>query len=67
MNLDSMKDILAAVRREEKPIWEIIIETDMENRGVTREDSMARWPRHGMRCWTPLTPIMVSATVPAVW
>ena len=42
MNLDSMKDILAAVRREEKPIWEIIIEADMENRGVTREDSMAK-------------------------
>lgn len=42
MNLDSMKDILAAARREEKPLWEIIVETDMENRGATREDSFAK-------------------------
>ena len=42
MNLDSMKDILAAVRQEGKPIWEIIVETDMENRGVTREDSFRK-------------------------
>ena len=42
MNLDSMKDILAAARREDKPLWEIILETDMENRGVTREESMEK-------------------------
>ena len=42
MNLDSMKDILAAAQREEKPLWQIIVETDMENRGVTREDSFAK-------------------------
>ena len=45
MNLDSMKEILAAARREEKPLWEIIVETDMENRGATREDSFAKMSR----------------------
>ena len=42
MNLDSMKDILAAASREDKSLWEIILETDMDNRGVTREASLAK-------------------------
>ena len=42
MNLDSMKDILAAASREDKPLWEIILETDMDNRGVTRRIA-PRW------------------------
>ena len=45
MNLDSMKEIMAAARREAKPIWEIVLESDMENRGVTREASMAKMAR----------------------
>lgn len=42
MNLDSMKDLVAAARRESKPLWALVMETDMENRGVTREQSMER-------------------------
>lgn len=42
MNLDAMQDILAAARREEKPFWEIILETDMENRQVSRRDSVEK-------------------------
>ena len=44
MNLDAMQDILAAARREEKPFWEIILETDMENRQVSRRDSVRGEP-----------------------
>lgn len=40
MNLDSMKDIVSAARREGKEFWEIVLETDMENREVSRYDSM---------------------------
>ena len=42
MNLDSMREILAAARRESKPLWEIVLETDMENRRVSRDASMAK-------------------------
>ena len=45
MNLDSMQEILAAARREGKPFWEIILETDMANRGVSRGNSMERMAR----------------------
>ena len=40
MNLDSMEEIVAAARREGKRFWEIILETDMANRGVSRSESM---------------------------
>ena len=40
MNLDSMQEILAAARREGKWFWEIILETDMENRDVSRGASL---------------------------
>ena len=36
MNLDSMKDILDAMEAEGKAFWEIVLETDMENRQVSR-------------------------------
>ena len=36
MNLDSMQEIVTAARREGKRFWEIILGTDMENRGVSR-------------------------------
>ena len=42
MNLDAVKDIQAASRREEKPFWQIVLETDMADRGVTREESMQK-------------------------
>ncbi len=42
MNLDSMKEILAVVRREGKPIWEIVVEKDMEDRMVTRDESIRK-------------------------
>ena len=40
MNLDSMKEILLASREEGKPMWMLVMETDMETRGVTAEQSM---------------------------
>ena len=40
MNLDSMQEIVTAARREGKRFWEIILETDMENRGVSRGESL---------------------------
>ena len=51
MNLDSMQEIVAAVRREGKPFWEIILETDMKNRGVSRGNSLDKMAQawHVMR------------------
>lgn len=42
MNLDSMREIIAASHREQKPIWELVIEADAENRGVGRENTLAK-------------------------
>ena len=42
MNLDSMSEILAASREEGKPMWMLVMETDMETRGVTAEQSMEK-------------------------
>lgn len=42
MNLDSMSEIIAASLNENKPIWELVIETDAENRGVTRENTIGK-------------------------
>lgn len=51
MNLDSMQDIAAAARRESKYFWEIVLETDMANRGVSRGDSLGKMAQafHVMR------------------
>ena len=40
MNLDSMQEILDAARKDGKPMWLVVMEADMEQRGVTREQSM---------------------------
>ena len=42
MNLDSMSEILIASREEGKPMWMLVMETDMETRGVTAEQSMEK-------------------------
>lgn len=42
MNLDSVKEIISTAVAENKPIWELVIEADMENRGVSREDTIAK-------------------------
>ena len=42
MNLDSMSEIIAASVSENKPIWELVIEADMENRGVKREQTIEK-------------------------
>ena len=51
MNLDSMREITAAARRENKRFWEIVLETDMENRGVSRTASLDKMAEawHAMR------------------
>ena len=47
MNLDSMSEIIAASHSENKPIWELVIEADMENRGVEREQTLEKM----MKAW----------------
>ena len=42
MNLDSMSEIIAVSQSENKPIWELVIEADMENRGVNRENTIEK-------------------------
>ena len=48
MALDSMKEIFDRMAEEGKPFWEIVLETDMEERQVSRSQSMAKmltmWP-----------------------
>ena len=42
MSLDSMKEIFDRCQAEGKLFWEIVLETDMEDRQVTRKQSMAK-------------------------
>ena len=42
MALDSMREIFDRMAQEGKPFWEIVLETDMEERQVTRNQSMAK-------------------------
>ena len=42
MALDSMKEIFDRMAQEGKPFWEIVLETDMEERQVSRSQSMAK-------------------------
>ena len=51
MNLDSMQEIVTAARRGNRRFWEIVMETDMENRGVSRTQSLSKMAEawHAMR------------------
>ena len=42
MSLDSMKEIFDRMEAEHKPFWEIVLETDMDERQVTCQQSMAK-------------------------
>ena len=42
MALDSMREIFDRMAEEGKPFWEIVLETDMEERQVSRSQSMAK-------------------------
>lgn len=42
MTIDSMQDIFNLMAARKKPFWEVILEADMEERQVTREESMAK-------------------------
>ena len=42
MVLVSMQDIISTASAENKPIWELVIEADGENRGADRADTLAR-------------------------
>lgn len=42
MSLDSMRETFDRCQKEEKLFWEIVLETDMEDRQVTRKQSMAK-------------------------
>ena len=46
MSLDSMKEIFDRMEAEHKPFWEIVLETDMDERQVTRQQSMAKNADH---------------------
>lgn len=42
MNLDSMQEIISFCEESGKPMWELVLEADMENRGVSTEQSMLK-------------------------
>lgn len=42
MALDSMKEIFDQMERESIPFWEVVLQADMEERQVTRKQSMAK-------------------------
>jgi L-serine dehydratase len=42
MALDSMKEIFDRMEQGGKPFWEIVLETDMDERQVTRQQSLAK-------------------------
>ena len=42
MSLDSMKEIFEHMEQECKPFWEIVLEADMDDRQVSRNQSMAK-------------------------
>jgi len=42
MELHSLAVLQAAVREQGKPLWELVLETDMDNRMVSREASLAK-------------------------
>ncbi|MBR2896202.1 MAG: L-serine ammonia-lyase, iron-sulfur-dependent, subunit alpha [Oscillospiraceae bacterium] len=42
MNLDSMKELISASIDSGTPIWELVIEAEQKNRGVSREDSFEK-------------------------
>ncbi len=42
MAIDSMQDIFCQMEAKKKPFWEVILDADVEERQVTREESMAR-------------------------
>lgn len=42
MILDSMQEIISASVAENRPIWELVIDADIENRGVSREETIEK-------------------------
>lgn len=42
MAIDSMKEILALMKKKDLAFWEVVLETDMKERQVTREESLAK-------------------------
>lgn len=42
MILDSMREIISTAVAEDRPIWELVIDADIENRGVSREDTLEK-------------------------
>ncbi|MBR2490467.1 MAG: L-serine ammonia-lyase, iron-sulfur-dependent, subunit alpha, partial [Ruminiclostridium sp.] len=45
MVLDSMKEIFDAMEAQDLPFWEVVLRADMEDRQVTRQQSMAKMLR----------------------
>mgnify|MGYP002518033927 CR=1 FL=1 len=45
MVLDSMKEIFDAMEAQDMPFWEVVLQADMEDRQVTRQQSMAKMLR----------------------
>lgn len=42
MALDSMQEIFEKIEKEKKPFWKVVLETDLEERQVTAEQSMEK-------------------------
>ena len=54
MALDSMQEILDKSQAWGKPFWEVVLETDMQEREVSREASLERM-RHTWRSMVETT------------
>lgn len=42
MTLDSMNEIFEAMQDQDLPFWEVVLRSDMEDRQVSRNQSMAK-------------------------
>ena len=67
MNLDSMQEILDAVRKEGKPMWLVVMEADMEQREVTREQSMEKMRQAWRAMVEPPTTMTAACAAAAAW
>lgn len=67
MALDSMKEIFDRMEQEGKPFWEIVLETDMDERQVTRNQSMAKMLITWQAMATRRTATPAGARASAAW
>lgn len=68
MALNSMQEIFEKAASRSIPFWRVVLETDMEERQVTEEQSMEKMRAPGMLCWNLSSVIRAtSAPAAALW